>query len=158
MATWQADFFLIPRAALPDGGTHLTREDARDGEWWVGVELPTNYREQISAFAPPAPSWSKDLEMFGVEDGNRIDLWREHSEVSTILVRVDLRAPDPAFIAGILEFAKSTAAVLVRADGTVVEPEEAKFSEALEGSSAVGFVTDPASFFRRLRLGGLDDV
>ena len=157
MATWQADFFLVPRVALPVGG-QLTGEHARDTEWWAGIELPANYRGQLSAFALPAPSWSKDVEVFGVEEGNRIDVWRERSEVSNILVRLDVRAFDPKFIAGVLQFAKSTAAVLVRADGLVVEPEEARLFQALEGSPAFRFVTDPAAFFRRLRFGGLEDV
>ena len=159
MATWQADFFLVPRAALPDAGDELTSEQARETEWWAGIELPADYRGRLTAFAPPAPSWApNELELFGVEDGNRIDVWRESAEVSRILVRIDLRTIDSEFIAGVLAFTRVAGAVLVRADGVVVEPEEGTFLEALEGSPAFRFVADPAAFFRRLRLGGLDDV
>jgi hypothetical protein len=53
MAAWQADFELRPDDTpfLPD------------------------YRARLSALLPARRPWAPELEMWGEEDGNRIDVW-----------------------------------------------------------------------------------
>lgn len=157
MATWQADFYVAPRRAVAEFPM-LTGDIARETEWWFGTDLPPDYRQRIASLLAPAKSWSPDLETWGAEDGNRVDVWHDQGRVSTVLVRVDARARDVRCLRGIAGLTRQLGCVLVRADGYVAEPTPAALGEALAGSRAFRFVADPMAFLDRLRVAGLEDV
>ena len=142
MATWQADFFVVPRRALA-AGPPLTAGALDATPWWAGVALPADYRERLGATAPRAPSRSPELEAWGAEDGNRVEVWSEAGRITSVRARVDVRRPDAKFAAGLLTFVRAADAALVRADGLVTEPTAGGFGQALRGSAAWRFVQDP---------------
>lgn len=39
--------------------------------------FPTDFRARLGRIAPPLTSWSDDLEMWGTEEGDRVDVWTE---------------------------------------------------------------------------------
>ena len=157
MATWQADFYLVPRRAVAEFPA-ITGDIARETEWWLGTDLPADYHERMEALLPPGKSWSPDLKTWGAEDGNRIDVWRDQGRVANVLVRIDARAPDTSFLDGIAGLARDLHCMLVRADGYVTDPTLGALGKALTGSRAFRFVADPAAFLERLRIAGLEDV
>src|SRR4051812_18980258 len=125
MASWQADFELRPETA----------------------SLPPDYRERLNALLPPAVSWAPELEMWGEEIGNRIDVWPEGERAGLALLRIDMRQYDPVWGARVLATVKSLGRELYpvwRDDTRIDDPGE--LALALRGCPAFRFVEDPAAF------------
>jgi hypothetical protein len=145
MAAWQVDFAIVPRRALVHAGGTKT-QPATDVDWWKADALPSNYQGKLAAVASPASSQSEELQSWGVEDGNRVDVWSVAGRVTTVTARVDVRKLDAKFAAMLLQFVRMAGAVLVRHDGLVVEPIVGAFAAALRSSDAWRFANDPAAF------------
>jgi hypothetical protein len=147
MAAWQVDFYLIPRRALPSRGTFDSADlDATD--WWGTYAFPADFQKRLIAIAPSAPSSSADLETWGSQDGNRIDVWSSDGRVSAVMARVDVRRLDSKFGAALLQFVRAADAVLVRSDGLVVQAQITAYAAALRSSEAWKFASDPAAFLK----------
>jgi hypothetical protein len=135
MATWQADFYLIP-----------------SGPWL------NDYRARLDAMAPRGSTWSSEIESWGPEDGNRVDVYLVDGKPSDGLLRLDLRNWDLAFITGLLALLKEQGFGLEDPSGRWVEPVLGDVALSARGSAAFRFVENPDQFFRRLELGGLEDA
>ena len=148
MAAWQVEFYIIPRRALVSHGP-LDSSDLDRTPWWTTHGLPADYQKRLSAVASAGPSWSAELQTWGSQDGNRVDVWSEDGRVSAVMARVDVRRLDSRFGAALLHFVRTAQAVLVRTDGLVVEPQIATYTAALRTSDAWKFASDPAASFGR---------
>lgn len=146
MAVWQVEFAIVPRRALA-AKPRVAIPQVLDTDWWSAERLPSGYAQQLGAVAPPGSSWTAELQTWGAEDGNRIDVWSENGKATRMIARVDVRRLDARFGAMLLQFAKVADAVLVRRDGLVVEPLVGAFGAALRSSEAWRYATDPAAFF-----------
>ena len=146
MAVWQVDFYVVPQKALSSNRGPLTPGALEDGTWWAGASFPDDYARFIGAFLPPGRSWDPELETWGAEDGNRIDVWTTNGEVRSVMVRVDVRKLDSTFGAALLIFLKNIGGVLVRRDGLVVEPTINAYAGSLRNSSAWRYASDPAAW------------
>ena len=146
MAVWQVDFHVVPRRALPATSQALARAVADDTDWWTNATFPPDYAARLAAVAPVARSRSDGLETWGSEDGNRVDVWSQGGRVHRVMARVDVRRLDSKFGAALIQFVRSAGAVLVRADGLLVEPIINAYVGALRGSEAWRFASDPMTF------------
>jgi hypothetical protein len=116
-----------------------------DGDWWSKEQLPAAYTQALAAIAPAGTSRA-ELQRWGDEDGNRVDVWFENGKATRITARVDVRRLDAKFGAMLLQFARVANALLVRRDGLVVEPLVGAFGAALRTSDAWQYAKDPAAF------------
>ena len=157
MAAWQVDFYIIPRRALVSRGA-LDTSDLDATPWWAAHALPPDYQRRLGAVASVGPSSSADVQTWGSEDGNRIDVWSDDSRVSAIMARVDVRRLDSKFGAALLQFVRTADAVLVRSDGLVVEPTIAAYAGALRNSAAWKFANDPAAQLKKYSDTDDDDL
>lgn len=135
MAAWQATFQFVPTRGFP-----------------------ADYRDSLDQIAPRIRSWSRDVEWWGSEDGDRIDVLLEHGWPREGLIRVDLREPSAEFIVAVLGFVSDTGFRLLDEYGRDVQPTVREFTLALCGSRAFRFVEDPVRYLNRLRAGGLEDA
>ncbi|MFL5617164.1 MAG: hypothetical protein ACJ79A_02075 [Gemmatimonadaceae bacterium] len=156
MAAWQVDFSIVPRRALAAAGVAALRPSA-DADWWAAAVLPSDYRGKLAAVVSPASASSGDLQTWGSEDGNRIDVWSVNGRATKVTARVDVRRLDAKFGAMLLQFARTADAVLVRGDGLVVEPLVGAFGAALRSSAAWRFANDPAAHFAKYSELATDD-
>jgi hypothetical protein len=145
MAVWQVEFAVVPRRALATA-PRVAISQLIDTNWWSAERLPEGYSQRLGAIAAPGSSWTTELQTWGVEDGNRVDVWFENGKPARMTARVDVRHLDAKFGAMLLQFAKVANAVLVRSDGLVVEPLVGAFGVALRNSEAWQYVKDPAAF------------
>jgi len=131
VATWQADFNVV----LSSG------------------DLPPDYRTSLEALLPRATkTWTSEVEMWGVEDGDRIDVFTEPGSKPEVLVRFDMRRWNPGLYEGFLALLSRLDARLERAeDGEDVQLSLAPFMTALRESRAASFVRDPEAYFEELR-------
>jgi len=146
VAAWQVEFSIVPRRALAAAGAAALRPSA-DTEWWAADALPAGYQGKLAAVASPASSPSANVQSWGPEDGNRLDVWSIDGRATKVTARVDVRKLDARFGAMVLQFARTAGAVLVRSDGLVVEPVVGAFAAALRNSAAWRFANDPAAHF-----------
>ena len=144
MADWQVEFSIIPRRALAAGGAAALGSSA-DASPWDAASLPADYRGKLTAFASPAAAASADVQSWGPDDGNRIDVSYVDGRATRVTARVDVRRLDAKFGAMLLQFARTADAVLVRKDGLVVEPLVGAFAASLRSSAAWRFANDPSA-------------
>ena len=156
MAAWQVEFSIVPRRALAAAGAAALRPSA-DTEWWAADALPAGYQGKLAAVASPASSPSANVQSWGPEDGNRLDVWSVDGRATKVTARVDVRKLDARFSAMVLQFARTAGAVLVRSDGLVVEPVVGAFAAALRNSAAWRFANDPAAHFASYLDSATDD-
>ncbi|HEX9483573.1 MAG TPA: hypothetical protein VF929_03295 [Gemmatimonadaceae bacterium] len=145
MASWQVEFHVVPRRAL-DGGQSLTPAILENTAWWTSATFPPDYRRRLSSVAELARSSTTDLERWGIEDGDRVDVWSVDGQVSRVTVSVDVRRLNSTFGAALLAFVRAAGAVLVRNDGVLVEPTINAYAGALRGSRAWRYSNDPMAF------------
>ena len=142
MADWQVEFSIVPRRALAAGVAAL--RPSADAGPWSAESLPAGYQGRLAAVASPASS-SADVQSWGPEDGNRIDVTFVAGRATQVTARVDVRRLDAKFGAMLLQFARTASAVLVRSDGLVVEPIVGAFAASLRSSAAWRFANDPGA-------------
>jgi hypothetical protein len=145
MAVWQVDFAIVPKEALAMK-PRVPVAELVDADWWSSERLPPGYAHQLAAIAPARSSGEAELQTWGQEDGNRVDVWLDHGKPVRMIARVDVRRFDAKFGAMLLQFARTAGAVLLRRDGLVVEPLVGAFGVALRTSSAWQYATDPAAY------------
>lgn len=145
MAVWQVEFAIVPRRAFA-ATPPVPLASIMDRDWWSAEQLPSGYSRQLSAIAPPGESRGAEVQRWGDENGNRVDVWTENGRATRITAHVDVRRLDAKFGAQLLQFARVADALLVRRDGLVVEPLVGAFGAALRTSDAWQHANDPAAF------------
>ena len=130
MATWQADFEVL----IPSSG------------------LPVDYRLAVAQVLPPSKSWMPGLEVWGTEQGDRIDIFTTQDSSPEVLARFDLREWKPALYEDFLALVRSVHGQLRTAEsGAEVAVTFEDFTRALQESRAARFVRDPKTFFDDLK-------
>ena len=145
MTVWQVEFAIVPRRALA-ANPGVARPQLMETDWWSAEHLPSGYARQLAAVAPVGASSTTELQTWGEEDGNRVDLWSEGGKPARMIARVDVRRLDARFGAMLLQFVRIADAVLVRRDGLVIQPVVGAFGAALRSSAAWQYASDPAAY------------
>ena len=154
MATWQFDFHFLPREAVERhfGTVPLTirKTDFDCVQWWKDSPPPANLSAELSKLLPKISSWSRDIEMWGEEEGDRIDVVGDRGKLSDLFVRVDVRKISSVFLIAILELARHHDWLLFTQDGRVLAPSMKKILSAIQRSDCFKFVENPAAFLSEM--------
>jgi hypothetical protein len=142
MAAWQVELYVIPKISLATAPSPLPIDMLDTVAWWAGAALPPDYRGRFSAMTSPTQAPSPDLETWGAEDSNRIEVSLADGRAIRVRARIDVRRPDAKFAAGLITFARVAGAALVRVDGAAIEPTAGGFGLALRESAAWRYVQD----------------
>ena len=158
MAAWQFDFHVLPRDGVASifGSTPLAiTDDAFDTyRWWSNFQAHSEFEGNIAALLPRMTSWSFEVDRWGSEDGDRIDIVREGEKFSAVMVRVDTRRLSQYFLSGFVELAKKYNLVFRFGSGRVIRPSGGKLLGELRLSSAFRFSEDPKGFLESLEADG----
>ena len=167
MAVWQASFDLVPRERVPElfpgwfdppfGADYvemLPTEDPTELDWWASRQPPLEFRHTLDQLMPRIANWSPEVERWGSEDGDRIDVFSANGRVESIYVRLDMRAPNQRFIEAIASLAERMACDFVAHPGMLYEGSLGGLAVALRNSPALRFVDDPIGFLDRVRGDG----
>ena len=155
MATWQYDFYLIPRQSAVKnlGRAHglVDREVFNATDWWSDHRLPAAYDQEFSRMlSSEGAELVSGIRTWGTPDGNRIDVLIESDRECEVLVRADLRSPDVEFLRRILALASQHGCVLLTEDLRLIEPDLQTLASQASQSPAAEFVSDPAGFLTKL--------
>jgi hypothetical protein len=74
----------------------------------------------------------------------------EDGRVDGVRVRIDMRAIDSAFLAGVVHLAQYCECLLYTPEGRLLEPDVAALAREAAQSSASKFVADPRGFLDEL--------
>jgi hypothetical protein len=140
MAAWQVEFFVIPKRMLTSVPSPIPVSLLGTLAWWADVELPSDYRARLAATATPVQVAGHDVEIWGSQDSNCIEVSKEAGRPIRVRASIDVRQPDAKFAAGLITFARAAGAALVQADGSVMEPTAGGFGLALRESAAWRYV------------------
>lgn len=155
MAAWQLYLLVVPVAAVSShrrsDGARVAASIVESVDWWRDTKLPNAYRSRISGFMDGVHSWAEDWQVFGSEDGDRIDIFFTKGRIKEVLVRFDVRAPDLAKIESICNFFHECGCLFLTEEGHVVDPTAEAVWIEVELSPASTFVHDPERFFRLLK-------
>lgn len=154
MATWQFDIHALPSAAVARvyGSTPLTisRADFDVQEWWKDVPAPKSFRADLAKLLPPLKSWNSNLEQWGHDDGNRIDVMWSDGAIADIFIRVDVRNLSHVFLVNLLDLVRKNHWLLRTQDERVFPPSLSKLLSSIGKSDAFRFVEDPRAFLDAL--------
>jgi len=155
MAIWQFDLELLPTVAIesdPQIVEHsVTDKGIETAIWWANALLPEGVEDHLNSLLPKETSWSANLDQWGAEDGNRIDVFREEGYVESIQVRIDVREPSVSFLEGACKLAELLECkLLVLETSTVLEPNLFSLRRAIDTSRAARYVSDPRGFLAEL--------
>jgi hypothetical protein len=145
-AAWQVGFYIVPRNALTTAA-RPSQATWDDTDWWRTSVVPADYRRRLDGVAARGQSKDPDVEIWGREDGNRVDVRSAGGAVRSVQASVDVRRLDSKFGAALIAFVRAIGAVLIRRDGVVVEPNIGAYAAALRTSAAWQFASDPAASF-----------
>jgi hypothetical protein len=98
MALWTFRAQVIPREAL--GDCRKLSEAQFDDLYplfWEKCD-GEDVARQLLAMLPPLNGWDENLTLVGFDGGDRIEVWREKGRVANIMVKIDCRAPNLAFV------------------------------------------------------------
>ena len=157
VAVWQCDFALVPASELARARSDAPAGDLLAIDWWAEVQPADGFESRIEAFLSEGESWSPDLRTWGVEDGTRIDVWRDGGRIDSIRVRIDARQIDLQSLREIVALALYIDAAFLRHDGLFVPATNEALTSAVDTSAAARFVDDPDAFIRRIALGDARD-
>lgn len=150
MAVWQFDMHMLPTQAL-DQAAELSAEACDSTDWWRNFQPPPDYAEHIEQMLPRARSWSPEIDIWGSDDGHRVDIVRENGRVADIFVRIDLRTPHSDFASALASLATTwSCALRVAETGAFLGPAPTDILRAIAASSAAEFVSDPRGYIGRL--------
>lgn len=154
MATWQFDLHALPSGAVariyPSTPLMIPRADMDSQVWWKGVATPVNLRTDLAKLLPPLKSWNSNLEQWGHEDGNRVDVMWDSGAIADVFVRVDVRNLSHVFLVKLLELARKNDWLLRTQDERVFRPSLTRLLSAIHKSDAFRFVEDPRAFLDAL--------
>jgi hypothetical protein len=155
MATWQFNLRVIPRTDLERHiGTTPVRVGFEDLDN-LNAAFPVSLEwisGRIGDLLPPTQSWSPDLVQFGAEEGTRADVWVDHDRIDSILVRIDARELNSAFLIRLADLGREGDFIFVSETGEVLPPNARRFFNALAKSNAARFVDDPEGFLATLPM------
>jgi hypothetical protein len=153
MATWQFDLYIVPREKLVEvaGVTaqRISQQQFEQTEWWEGASLPPHYVQVLTTLLPRAESWSPGVEIWGTEDGNRIDVYRSGGAVQEVRFRIDVRAIDVGVLEAVARFADNAGCALLTEEFEVVPPTLDAMLKEIRNSSAHRFLLDPGAFLEQ---------
>jgi len=113
-------------------GSHTAFESA---PLWTKRTIPAEALREATLGLDALPAWSKQVERWGTEDGDRLDVVKGPQGIDEIRVRFDVRDIDVRFLERVAAFAARIDCVFVSCKGLVV-PLVSELEVAIRASPA----------------------
>jgi hypothetical protein len=137
-----AQFGAIPSAITP--------EEFNAVSWWSKRDA-SRLERALDDVLPRGRSYSTEVPLWGTYDGHRLTLVRDETgPYAELHGRVDVRHPDPRFLAALVCLATLLNAVFVGEELEVIAPTMARLADAIGRSRAADYLSNPRALFERL--------
>lgn len=155
MAVWQYEMLLLPKEAVTKHFAGippcLDCRDLEGSEWWSDKSSPSDYVETLGRFLRLSESWSRDVQVWGEQDGNRFQVVKQHGKVVEMAAFIDIRRLDMRFVESVVAFAVHCNCLILLEDMTLLEPNACELLSRIKGSKSAHFVNNPEGFLERLK-------
>jgi hypothetical protein len=118
-------------------------------DWWNDAKLPQGYEQHLAVFLPWVKPWSDGWQVFGNEEGTRVDVIGNGSRIEEVRVRIDVREPDLDLLQRLVDFVADADCVSLNAARQIIQPRVEDLCVEIETSPAASFVVDPEGFLQR---------
>lgn len=137
MAIWQYNFTLIPRASFLDKSlnVHFDMDGLfEDDIYWDLVSINIDFFSDIDAIIPKGKSWSNNIILFGSEEANCFEVYKDEQKVKSVSFRVDFTSNYEDFLRGVIEFALLKNLLIVDEEYNILEPNFLSINNSIESS------------------------
>ncbi|WP_374981060.1 hypothetical protein PSGK_07550 [Pseudomonas solani] len=154
MAIWQFGMYLVPRAGvlsvhgcipyeIDEYKPHDASADFDEGkvypDYWEGKGVPDSIRRKVSEKFPRIHSWSDEAEMYGDEDGTKVEIW-----LDDVMCFVDSRCDAGEVLRFFVDLAEEGLCLIVlKEDGRVLDALLDSVVNEFYKSRAFRFSLDP---------------
>jgi len=137
MAIWQYRFTLIPKNSISNVSFNPQFDEDglfRDDVYWLGFPTSFDFFHDVEKIIPKTKSWSNDLLLFGSEESNCLEVYRENGYVTSVSLRVDFTSDYEVFLRMIIEFIFLKGLILLDEGNNVLEINYLTIKETIEKS------------------------
>ena len=155
MAIWQFDIAVVPISALAADPNLFANSVTPDGietaSWWADFSEEPLLDNELGEILPKSDSWHDNLSVWGDEDGDRIDLFREKGVLESLSIRIDARGGSPDFLEAICSLATLRECKFYGYESaSLIEPTPLCLRTAIRDSGASKFVTNPRRYLTEI--------
>ena len=108
MAIWQYSFLVIPNVVFEKGNLRqfLDEDGVFDDEsCWLMEPIKTDFFNDIERILPKNRSWSDEIVLFGNEDSNRFEVYKDENEnVVSVSFRIDYTSDYEEILRSLVDF------------------------------------------------------
>jgi len=108
MALWQYTFFVLPGNAIREKGLDFVfannHEEFDDSEFWIERHEKPSLFDQIAGILPKTNSWSKNINLYGSQESNCLEVMFENDIIVSVSFRIDFRTNYEDVFRAIIEF------------------------------------------------------
>lgn len=161
MAAWQFKFNLVPKAGVErvlgssaefiaeyasiDRDNYEVDPDREFPNYWA-EKSPKSYAEVVARLLPTRSSWSEKALMFGLSDGDSVELWGD-----SFFVELDVRHYSRRLAQSLMEIAHADELLVAdTGEGRLFAPDLVLLERQIESSVAARFVANPAQTLREI--------
>ena len=153
MAIWQFDFYLLPASSVEQRfravPVTVSADEYDRVRWWEGINLRRAIEHDLSKMLSQGNSWSPAIDMWGTEDGDRVEL-HDDDGVTEVHGRIDIRNLSLRFVNLLVEIARRHRLLILTEDRHVLRPSVKEVLAAIHRSRSFAYVSDPEGFLCKL--------
>lgn len=121
MAIWQCELFILPKSDTYDlqydrqyGNIKLFEDD----KYWKKAKIKKEIFSEISRLLKPEKSWSNEIDLYGSENGNRLEVFFDTNNIiESVTFRIDFRSKYEAVLRGIISLCEKNGFCII--DGSL---------------------------------------
>ena len=121
MAIWQCEFFILPKSDTYDLQYDPQYSDIRlfeDDKYWKKAKIKKEVFSEISYLLKPEKSWSNEMDLYGSENGNRLEVFFDANNIiESVTFRIDFRSEYEAVLRGIISLCEKNGFCII--DGSL---------------------------------------
>lgn len=108
MALWQCTYYLLPMEGVETLSQGSIRSNLQlifdDEEYWKFKLCSRELFSSINVFLPKQQSWSSDIDLYGSQDSNCVEVFCENNLAYSIRLRIDFLSNYEILLKELIEF------------------------------------------------------
>jgi hypothetical protein len=136
MALWQYTFRLIPKVDLEELGvsTCISNEVLDDFVSWSNGNYTLAFFKPLTAILESNKIWCENINLFGTEDSNCIEIFMDNGKVVEVTVRLDYQTEYTPLLHQLIEFCSLNSIVLLDEENNVLYLNTTKITQVILSS------------------------
>lgn len=108
MALWQYSFYVLPKEGVQNLSSNFRFEKDNDGfddaPYWIDQQIDKSFFNDITHILPIGRSWSKNIDLYGNEESNCLEVLSKINLIISVSLRIDFTSHYQNILRQLLEF------------------------------------------------------